>query len=341
MSAIAGCLQGNEAVKRFFESELAAGKLSHAYLFEGPEGSGRHTLAMAVAAGIAAAGGSPNAWKVEKGISPDFTVIGLPADKKTIGIDQIRALKEAAFLMPSELDCKIFLLEHADLLTVPAQNAALKILEEPPRNVYFFLLCENAGQMLPTVRSRVPTVRMERFAPEALREILLRDPVAGAAAKRDPERFNEVLRLSGGAVGKAKSLLCGESRDGKLNGQVRELLSALGERDPVALLPALRKLGGGKKDRALFDEALGELENALRDLLLCRSDPEGKGEAELLFFGSRADARESGANSLPAGAILALLARLEKARQDLALNANVALLRTALLPDLLLAATGR
>lgn len=334
--SILTCLQGNEAVKRFFEQELQSGKLSHAYLLEGPSGSGRHTLVTAVISRLAA--DHPSGWKLEKGISPDFHRIAPLEGKRSVSIDQIRALKEDAGLLPSELDFKIFLLENADLMTVQAQNAALKILEEPPRGVYFFLLCENASQLLPTVRSRVPTVRMERFSPEKLREILFRDPAIASLARQDPARFDEVLRLSGGAVGRAKELLSGEKRSEKGNAGVREVLAALGEKDPAKLLPAIRKLGGGKKDRVLTDEALGELEKALRDLLLARA---GAGDSEYLFFRSREDALSSPAAALPNGSLLLLLDRLRDARADLAQNANLALLRTALTPNLLLAAAGR
>lgn len=335
--SILSCLQGNEAVKQFFEQELRAGKLSHAYLFEGPAGSGRHTLATAVASRLAA--DHPDGWKIEKGLSPDFHVIAPLGDKRAVSVNQIRALKEAAALLPSELDFQVFLLEKADYLQIQAQNAALKLLEEPPKNVYFFLFCENAAQLLPTVRSRVPTVRMERFAPEALREILLRDPAVASAARQDPARFDEVIRLSGGAVGKAKELLRGEKRSEKESARVRDVLAALGEKDPARLLPAIRKLGGGKKDRILLDEAIGELEKALRDLLLCRAGSEA--QSELLFFAERAEALSSPAAALPTGSLLLLLDRLRVARADLAASANVGLLRTSLTPDLLLAATGK
>lgn len=97
--------------------------------------------------------------KAEAGIHPDIMLIGRPVDdkgkkKKEILVDQIRALSADASLLPNEAARKVYIVEDADCMNVAAQNAALKLLEEPPLGAVFLLCCKNAMQLLPTVRSR-------------------------------------------------------------------------------------------------------------------------------------------------------------------------------------------
>ena len=100
-----------------------------------------------------------NCRKVEKGIHPDVITIGLPLDekgkpKKEIQVDQIRDMISDAYILPNEAERKVYIIENADCMNISAQNAALKLLEEPPAGVVILLCAVNTGQLLPTVRSR-------------------------------------------------------------------------------------------------------------------------------------------------------------------------------------------
>jgi len=97
--------------------------------------------------------------KAEGGIHPDIISIGRLTDdkgkkKKQISVDQIRALSADACMLPNEAGRKVYIIEDADSMNPSAQNAALKLLEEPPLGAMFLLCAENAMQLLPTVRSR-------------------------------------------------------------------------------------------------------------------------------------------------------------------------------------------
>ena len=97
--------------------------------------------------------------KVREGIHPDVIIIRRLEDDKgrqrrEIGVDQIRQMAADAVVLPNEAQRKVYLIEDADRMNLPAQNAALKLLEEPPRGVMFLLCAQNARQLLPTVRSR-------------------------------------------------------------------------------------------------------------------------------------------------------------------------------------------
>ncbi len=97
--------------------------------------------------------------KAQAGIHPDIIRVQRPLDdkgrpKKEIPVDQIRAVAADAAVLPNESERKVYLIEDADCMNTAAQNAALKLLEEPPKGVYFLLCAANPALLLPTVRSR-------------------------------------------------------------------------------------------------------------------------------------------------------------------------------------------
>ena len=97
--------------------------------------------------------------KTLRNIHPDVITVGLPLDdkgkpKKEIVVEQIRALISDAYIMPNEAERKVYIIENADLMNLNAQNAALKLLEEPPAGAVLLLCAVNVPALLPTVRSR-------------------------------------------------------------------------------------------------------------------------------------------------------------------------------------------
>lgn len=97
--------------------------------------------------------------KTAQGIHPDVQYIARPEDdkgrpKREIGVDQIRWLSGDAWVAPNEAERKVYIIQDADTMNIPAQNAALKLLEEPPLEAVFLLCTTNAGRLLPTIRSR-------------------------------------------------------------------------------------------------------------------------------------------------------------------------------------------
>lgn len=153
-------LAGNERIKEQL-SHIERRGLSHAYIISGPAGSGRHTLAKILAAAMLCTGRGEKpcgrcvpCQKVMKKVHPDLSVIAGPGEGKPVTVDQIRALRSDAYIRPNEGERKVYLLEGADQMNSAAQNAMLKLLEEGPPYAAFLLLADNAGGLLPTVRSR-------------------------------------------------------------------------------------------------------------------------------------------------------------------------------------------
>lgn len=136
----------------------------HTYIIEGSHGSGRGDFVRRFAADMCT--NPEHARKIMAVTAVDVHEFALPKDKKSLGVDVIREIGKIVLLHPVELDFVVIIIRNADSLTHSAQNAALKLLEEPPPNVYFFLLCEGTDALLPTVRSRAGIVRMQRAAEE-------------------------------------------------------------------------------------------------------------------------------------------------------------------------------
>jgi hypothetical protein len=143
-----------------------ADELAHAWILLSPSAEEREQTArrLAAAALCSAKDGVPcgrcrDCRKVREGIHPDLIRVARLADDKgrkrrEITVDQIRAVVADSVVLPNEAERKVYLIEDADTMNVPAQNAALKLLEEPPRGVIFLLCAANAETLLETVRSR-------------------------------------------------------------------------------------------------------------------------------------------------------------------------------------------
>ena len=142
---------------------------SHAHILSAPAEEG-YAAARALAKAILCAarrdglpcGVCENCRKADKGIHPDIITVSRRADeagaqKRELYVEQIRDLVADAAILPNEAEKKVYIIRDAGSMNTAAQNALLKILEEPPYFVSFILVADNAGQLLETVRSRCVT----------------------------------------------------------------------------------------------------------------------------------------------------------------------------------------
>lgn len=140
-------------------------RLSHAYLITAPSREESLRAAHTIAQAALCVGAHPPCSqcrpcrKVLSGIHPDVITVSRPIDDKgrerrEISVDQIRRLIADACVLPNEADRKVYIIDQADTMNSAAQNASLKLLEEPPKGVIFLLCAVNAQLLLPTVRSR-------------------------------------------------------------------------------------------------------------------------------------------------------------------------------------------
>jgi len=150
----------------------AEGRIAHASLICAPTGEQALQKAreLAAAAVCSGAGKKPcgvcrDCRKVHAGVHPDVTTLSRLADdkgkqKQFITVDQIRALSADAVVLPNEAQRKVYIIEQAETMNPAAQNAALKLLEEPPAGAVFLLCTTRPMQLLETVRSRCALVKL-------------------------------------------------------------------------------------------------------------------------------------------------------------------------------------
>ncbi len=131
--------------------------------------------ALCTSDGLAPCGKCRACRKVREGIHPDLITIGRLADregklKREISVEQVRALRSDACVLPNEGKRKVYIIEDADCMNPNAQNAALKLLEEPPNGAMLLLCVKNPGLLLSTVRSRCAEISLSSKPEETDKE---------------------------------------------------------------------------------------------------------------------------------------------------------------------------
>jgi len=202
---------GQEAIVRTLKNAISSGQVRQAYLFAGPRGTGKTSLARILAKGLnCVQGPTPTPDKVcnpcvtiANGTSLD--VIEMDAASQR-GIDDIREIRERVVLQPAEGRYKVYILDEAHQLTDAAWNALLKLIEEPPPHLVFVFCTTDLSKVLPTVRSRCQTFVFARpRLPELVR--LLRRVADGEGIQVPDQALALVARGARGSFRDAVSTL--------------------------------------------------------------------------------------------------------------------------------------
>ena len=256
-------LLGNARLKSGLAAAFASDRLSHCYLLAGPEGSGKHTLARILAAAMECTAGSKRPCgvclqcrKVLDRVHPDVITVDDPA-KKTVTVDLIRSARADVYIKPNEGRRKVYLIPRAADMNAAAQNALLKVIEEPPDYAAFLLLTDGAERLLPTIRSRSVTLHL---APLSEAEGL--DALAARCPHRDPAARAAAWARSEGWLGQALRLLEeGES----LAPETQDFASCFARRDRLGLTELLVPLEWQKREQLipLFQQWIELLSQAL------------------------------------------------------------------------------
>ena len=327
---------GNDRLRKSLGEDITAHRLSHAYILEGARGSGKHTVALRIAAALACEHRDdpshplpcltcPACRKILSGNSPDVIYINRE-DKATLGVDAVRILKSDVYIAPNDTETKVYIIEDAHLMTTQAQNAFLLTLEEPPAYVLFLLLCESAAPLLETVRSRSQLLRTESIPADRIGAHLISQvPEAKKLSQTAPEDFSEILVAADGSIGRAVSLL-----DPKLYKPIvtrrqnaRKFVTLCQQRKNSTQV--LRYLNSLPQKREELTEQCNELLLCLRDLLLLKQTE----HAPLCFFSNREEACGM-AYTFTTPDLLALCDCVSETIDRLRHNANVRLALTEL-----------
>ena len=287
-------LVGHDSVITRMRSDAAnTDTVAQAWLITGPAGSGRSLIARAFAAQLLGAGGDPDEvdTQVVSLTHPDLTV--LTTDRVLIAIDEVRDVVEASYRSPVVAPWRVVIIEDADRMAERTSNVLLKALEEPPPRTVWLLCAPSEADVIPTIRSRVRSVRLGVPAiPDIAKMLVERDGVDPAIAEQaarhaqshigmarrlatSPEarerrdrslrRVLEVASVSG-AVGAAADIIGLATDDAKAYTEARdsteraEFLQRLGIASGEAVPPALRA-----QVRALEENHKRRATRSLRD----------------------------------------------------------------------------
>jgi len=261
----------DEAVRDFVEASRG-GRLHHAWLLTGPRGIGKATLAWSIARWLLAGtdsddlsvpGNAPAARRLAALSEPNLQLVRRPWDDKAnrlraeITVEEIRRLLSFFHLSAAEGGRRIAIIDTADDMNTAAANALLKVLEEPPRDGLILMIAHQPARLLPTIRSRCRTLRLNPLKPDLMTEVLSdlgvdQDAVALAA-------------LSGGSVGEALRLA---GQDGlKRYQQIVDLFATLPRMDRIAAAQLAETAAG----RANADGDPFDLTITLLDRFLTRT----------------------------------------------------------------------
>ena len=164
-------------VKRFKQT-ISNGELAHAYLFVGPNGSGKHELSQWLSLCLFCPNVKdgepdltcPECQRILSGNHPDVVIA--QAEGRQIKVDQIRHIKAEFSKSGMEGQRKVFIIEDADKMTTNAANSLLKFIEEPGPGIYIFMLTNNKNAVLPTIQSRTQVIEMRPLPKEITKQMM-------------------------------------------------------------------------------------------------------------------------------------------------------------------------
>ena len=281
---------GQEHITETLQRQVAEGRLSHAYLFTGTRGTGKTTCAKILARAVNCeqpengnpCNRCPSCLGIESGRFLD--VVELDAASNN-GVDSVRALRDEAIYSPAQVKKRVYIVDEVHMLSTPAFNALLKILEEPPAHLMFILATTELHKVPATILSRCQRFSFRRIRPQ---DIVGRLNYIAGQEHIDLKEDGAALlaRLSDGALRDALSLLdqcaaVGGAIDAPAvldalglagNVQTAQLMSLILSRDTRGALELLGKLYDGGKD---VGAVLGELSTLSRELLIRATAGEG------------------------------------------------------------------
>ena len=250
-------LVGNTKIKQSVLNFIKENRLPHAILIEGDKGTGRHTLAnfislAAVCEGENAPCSECSACKKALSLNhPDISVTAPEDKKKSIAVDQIRALKNETNVKPHLAKRRVFIIDFADTLNENSQNALLKVLEEPPGSVMFILIAESKASLLETILSRCVCLTLS--TPE---ENLAIEYIKNNSNFQE-EDIKEALSLCSNNIGRALLMLSGKENS-ETNEDAKRFLKFMLEGNSFGMLEATIK---AEKNRLNAAQFIKELKN--------------------------------------------------------------------------------
>jgi len=169
---------GNNRTKKILRKSLQKNRIPNSLLFFGPEGVGKRDTALVLAKAMNCQKYTDDACEVcascraiEKGNFPDVMVIS--PEKNVLKIEQMRAMKQTAYLKPMVGHKRVFVIDQAEKMNEEAANSVLKILEEPPTFTHIILITHNPYLILPTIKSRCQDLGFSQISKQDIKKVLV------------------------------------------------------------------------------------------------------------------------------------------------------------------------
>ncbi len=307
---------GQESIKKHLQTAIKTGNLSHAYIINGEYGSGRQTIASALAKTIQcqsktddtdACGVCTSCKQAESHNHPDIKYI--THDKTSISVNDIREqLNNDISIKPYSSEYKIYIIPDANKMTEQAQNALLKTIEEPPVYAIIILLTENCDSLLPTIRSRCVTLTMNPVEKDKIC-IYLENKF-----QLEPEQAQIAANYCQGNIGKA--IRFASSSDFiEMKNQVLKLLKNLDSMDIASIIDTIKEFSTHKND---INDYLDLMLLWYRDVLMFKVTK----DANLLLYSDEYSAISEQATKRDYENIENIIAAIDKAKVRLKANVN-------------------
>lgn len=306
---------GHDLICKKLRHAVSQNHVVNAYLFAGAPGIGKKTVARPFAASLlceqpkdgAPCGECTSCRLFAAGNHPDYKVITKPTDKKTIGVDLVREqIVKEVYIRPFTASRKVFLIENGELLTPEAQNALLKILEEPPEYVFFIIAADSQNHMLETVLSRSLKLQFLPLSASCCRSYFAKLPSG------TPERRTLAAAFAQGNIGRGKKMLEDDAFY-ELYQSTAEQISRLPQ-DTSALLAMQQFLTANKEQiQTVVEFMLIFLQDALHQSLRIGAP---------LLCADRADAVNAFCSKADAGSIIRVTEAFVAYQNRLQKNAN-------------------
>ena len=307
---------GQESIKKHLQTAIKTGNLSHAYIINGEYGSGRQTIASALAKTIQcqsktddtdACGVCTSCKQAESHNHPDIKYI--THDKTSISVNDIREqLNNDISIKPYSSEYKIYIIPDANKMTEQAQNALLKTIEEPPVYAIIILLTENCDSLLPTIRSRCVTLTMNPVEKDKICTYLENK------YQLEPEQAQIAANYCQGNIGKA--IRFASSSDFiEMKNQVLKLLKNLDSMDIASIIDTIKEFSTHKND---INDYLDLMLLWYRDVLMFKVTK----DANLLLYSDEYSAISEQATKRDYENIENIIAAIDKAKVRLKANVN-------------------
>lgn len=298
------------------ESVCKSGRNGHLYIFEGERGIGKSTIAMHFAKLLICNTASgcnvcDSCRSFERLAHPDVILVS-ETEKAEIGVDTSRKLIKEVYLRPQLSKKRVFIIKNAEKLNKSAQNALLKIIEEPPEYAVFMLLCENSAMLLNTILSRGVRITVPPLDKESLMELI---------KGQTGDKADFYISYCGGNPGKLLEIVSDEEFYGMREEVIDSLKWLLADRYGIYKICDVFEKYKDKKDM-LF----GMTESFFRDLLF-----KDTGNGKYIINSDKEKLLDKYADKVPEASCLKVIEIIEKTNNDMGRYANFSLVVQAML----------